>query len=185
MKFIRDIISEKRSVRPAVMPLPAPTSNDDHFEEPAVSDQFHDTSAAMPLLLGPADHQIASEGPDGVAADIDADNGTGQFAENRPNIFANDDGPSDEVALAHATDSIWYRFILELAIGVSSKVLTRDQEKVVFDFPILTSTGATLSQPQKRPEILPFVQFPTEAMAVYEISWKEHLVKLQSILTSS
>ena len=100
MKFIRDIISEKRSVRPAVMPLPAPTSNDDQVEEPAMADLLLDTSDAMPRTLGLADLQIENEGPDGIAVEGDADSRTGQFAENGPNIFANDDGPSDEVARA-------------------------------------------------------------------------------------
>ena len=102
MKFIRDIISEKRSVKPASMPLPlpSPTSNDDHFEDRAMADRFLDTSDAMSGTPGLSDHQIETEGPDGIAAEVDADSGTDQFSENGPNIFANDDGPADEDARA-------------------------------------------------------------------------------------
>jgi hypothetical protein len=48
MKFIRDIISEKRNVRPASMPLPPQTSDDDRFEAPEMAASFPQTAEAAP-----------------------------------------------------------------------------------------------------------------------------------------
>ena len=91
MKFIRDIISEKRSLRPASMPMPSPTGTDIRFEIPALQ---------RPLIL--SDRLPEAEAPVDIAAEANVSRGPDQALESEMNIFASDDGAMDHNASAQA-----------------------------------------------------------------------------------
>ena len=101
MKFIRDIISEKRSLRPASMPMPSPTGTDIRFEIPALQ---------RPLIL--SDRLPEAEAPVDIAAEANVSRGPDQALEGEMNIFASDDGADETsapmapqpVAETHAND---------------------------------------------------------------------------------
>ncbi len=87
----------------------------------------------------------------------------------------------DEVALAHATTKPLLRLLLRLTLTRAAGIIahTRTSNASAFfmkDIP--PERLHNMERPQARPEILPFVPYPTEAMSAYETSWSTHIAEL-------
>jgi hypothetical protein len=86
----------------------------------------------------------------------------------------------DETALTHARTSLLHKIIFRLACVSAHKILvysdnkTAPQKKSLVPVPHLTS----------RPEILPFQDFPEDAMKQYSLSWEQHITSLTKLFTT-
>jgi hypothetical protein len=101
MKFIRDIISEKRGVRPASMPLPPQTLDDEVFETAAPADRFGETLQAAPRAFALPEPDVEIEEMNLFAAVDDAEGEQDQSFESELSAWINgDDALADDTAPA-------------------------------------------------------------------------------------
>jgi|CXWL01.1.fsa_nt_gi hypothetical protein len=93
----------------------------------------------------------------------------------------------DETSLAHATREKSHAMLLRWAMRLSHHVITHRESSIYNS--LLTSYAAQKNiydteRPHIRPEILPFKEFPRDAMETYEASWKTHVRELTHIFSS-
>lgn len=91
----------------------------------------------------------------------------------------------DEVALAHTAKHSLRMRLLRHTISRTQGVVVHTQTSApstLFVKDIPPERIHNLERPLPRPEILPFVPYPTEAMGAYETSWGRHVAELTYIL---
>lgn len=94
----------------------------------------------------------------------------------------------DVVALTHAARSSLFRMILVAAMRRTSTLIIPETipaeiETLTAD-PVLTQKCVTIPNPDTRPEIHPFHEYPENAFAQYEASWEKHLSLLSTTITT-
>ncbi len=91
----------------------------------------------------------------------------------------------DEVSLTHATTHPTLGWLLRhtmlRAFGIIAHTRT-SSASMFFMKNIPPDRIHNIERPMPRPEILPFVPYPTEAMSVYETSWNTHIAELTRAL---
>lgn len=94
----------------------------------------------------------------------------------------------DEVALSHSVRVPVYKALLLLALARSHSVIihseTSTPTRVLQKALSKKKHVHDISRPHTRPEILPFVPYPTQQFMDYETSWESHLKDLFTIHTS-
>lgn len=86
----------------------------------------------------------------------------------------------DPVALAYTQKRISQRILLSSVLWRATSILHDVTVTVPVSYPHKTTT---IAAPVPRPEILPFAEHPTDAIAQYNQSWDNHLATLTTIFT--
>jgi glycosyltransferase involved in cell wall biosynthesis len=93
----------------------------------------------------------------------------------------------DDVPLCYAEQSLWHRLLLQSALRAAQVAVfhldTSVCSKKIFDTPFLTEKKVDVPRPLPSPEILPFEPYPLAAFEEYEISWLQHLHKLNTLFS--
>ena len=93
----------------------------------------------------------------------------------------------DETALSYASRGKFHAMLLRWALRFSHCVITHRESSAYNS--LLTSNKMRkniqdLKRPHPRPEILPFKEFPKDAMEAYEASWKAHVREIVHIFST-
>ncbi len=87
----------------------------------------------------------------------------------------------DTVALASAEKRFLLKAVLRLTLRLSTHIIHEPEINAQIRYPKKTSA---LKTPPLRPEILPFTEYPREALQQYELSWEKYLKQLTDIFNA-